>query len=514
MQISVTVLSVLAVILFLFNHKNLLFKLRSAIHDALNSNRVSLKVKKTKTIADIPGPRTLPLFGASWLYSRFGPYTMEKYHEANDDKYKRFGPVVREEVLFNFPLVHLFNKDDIEKILGQRTQYPLRPANEADVYYRKSRPDYYNNIGMVNENGPAWHSLRSQLTPPLSSPQTLKRYAGHIDEIARDFTDLVAKSADSNGQVNDFKKIMYRAGLESVCMVALERRMGFLEEQISFDLQNIMDAIQGYQASSTEAMYGLPLWKYLPESFSGAFTSLVKNKDMLFETFGKIVDETMSDECVQDDQSILRQLMNNDVDIKDVKASVVDYITAGVDTIGHSIIFNIALIAKHPEVQAKLHEEIDAILGDDDEISMNKIAEMKYLKACVQESYRMYPTACQIARIIEEPTTVTGGYQLPKYSVVLCHQRIAALQNENFSQAKDYLPGRWLNDSRKEKGLVLPFGTGKRMCPGKRLAEQEIFILTAKLFQRYKVALVDEFAVEFNFLLTPAGQMRMRFEER
>ena len=66
-------------------------------------------------------------------------------------------------------VISSFTLQDIETILRTPSKYPLRPPNEADVIYRNLRPQYYNNIGMVNENGQNWHFLRSRLTPPLTS---------------------------------------------------------------------------------------------------------------------------------------------------------------------------------------------------------------------------------------------------------------------------------------------------------------------------------------------------------
>ena len=82
--------------------------------------------------------------------------------------YREYGPVVREEVLWNFPLVHLFDRRDIERVLRYPSAYPLRPPNEADVFYRRYRKEYYPNDGVVSLNGPDWHKLRMQLTPPLT----------------------------------------------------------------------------------------------------------------------------------------------------------------------------------------------------------------------------------------------------------------------------------------------------------------------------------------------------------
>ena len=73
------------------------------------------------------------------------------------------------------------------------------------------------------------------------------------------------------------------------------------------------------QSSSNDAMYGLPLWKYLPVYCSPVFTSLVRHKDTLFEIIGNIVDESLADmnaaegeeEEKENDFSILRQLLRN-----------------------------------------------------------------------------------------------------------------------------------------------------------------------------------------------------------
>ena len=97
-----------------------------------------------------------------------------RFHESNFDKFAQYGPVVREEVMWNFPLIHLFDASDIEKILKFKSEAPVRPYNEADVYYRQYRKDLYDNIGMVNENGEEWLRLRKLLTPPLTNRHGFK----------------------------------------------------------------------------------------------------------------------------------------------------------------------------------------------------------------------------------------------------------------------------------------------------------------------------------------------------
>ena len=90
-------------------------------------------------------------------------------------------------------------------------------------------------------------------------------------------------------------------------------------------------------------------------------------------------------------------------------------------------------------------------------------------------------------------------------------------KEENFTRAKEFLPERCLPGQAFEKhspSLNLPFGSGKRQCPGKRLAEQELNIVTAKLFQNFKVELTQPLELEFNYLLTPGGPVALKLTER
>lgn len=100
----------------------------------------------------IPGPYALPGIGTTWIFY-FGDYTFNKLHEYYQEMNKKYGSIMKEEYLANIPIISLFDKKDIIKVLKSGGKYPLRPPNEAVAYYRKSRPDRYATMGLVNEQG-------------------------------------------------------------------------------------------------------------------------------------------------------------------------------------------------------------------------------------------------------------------------------------------------------------------------------------------------------------------------
>lgn len=157
---------------------------------------------------DIPGPLSFPIFGSSWLYSCFGPYSHDQFHRSNFDKFAKYGPVVKEEVLWNHALIHLFDASDIDQVLRSKSDTPFRPPNEADVFYRLYRNDLYANIGMMNENGAAWKMLRKQFSPPLTNRKTPYHYASNMNEIADELVEMIDKRAHQDLGILKGKEVL------------------------------------------------------------------------------------------------------------------------------------------------------------------------------------------------------------------------------------------------------------------------------------------------------------------
>lgn len=63
----------------------------------------------------------------------------------------RYGNIIREEALWNIPVISIKDREIIERVLRIGGKYPIRPPNEVTVNYRKSRPERYTNAGLVNE---------------------------------------------------------------------------------------------------------------------------------------------------------------------------------------------------------------------------------------------------------------------------------------------------------------------------------------------------------------------------
>lgn len=171
-----------------------------------------------------------------------------------------------------------------------------------------------------------------------------------------------------------------------------------------------------------------------------------------------------------------------------------DMLSAGVDTTSNTMSFLLYALALNPEKQAILREEIRGILPDKSSpMTEQAMRNLPYLRACMKEAARMRATLVGTARRLPVDT-VLCGYQMPKFTDISMSTMMMSMEEKNFKRANEFIPERFLKGEQGEHELkaqnpfsFLPFGFGARMCIGKRLAELEIEILTAKLVRNFEI---------------------------
>nr|XP_037273552.1 cytochrome P450 CYP12A2-like [Rhipicephalus microplus] len=155
-------------------------------------------------------------------------------------------------------------------------------------------------------------------------------------------------------------------------------------------------------------------------------------------------------------------------------------------------------LAMNPAVQKKAREEVMSVLPTPGRGEMKfKYTELSYLKACIRESLRLYPTIPGVHRKLDHDV-VMSGYAIPKNTVLRTEMFVSGRLEQNFTRASEFIPDRWLraNGGRAPELLEnwamhpfasLPFSTGIRMCIGRRIAEMELSILVAKILKEFRV---------------------------
>ncbi|RVE45412.1 hypothetical protein evm_009930 [Chilo suppressalis] len=183
--------------------------------------------------------------------------------------------------------------------------------------------------------------------------------------------------------------------------------------------------------------------------------------------------------------------------------------TAGIETLANSLVFLLYLLSGRPDWQERIRSEVPC----SGELHAKDIAAAPSVRAAAMEAFRLLPTAPFLARLLEAPMNV-AGHKLPAGTFVLAHTGAACRHEENFWRADEYLPERWVTvRSPHAAALVAPFGRGRRMCPGKRFVESELYLLLAKIMQRWRVEYDGELDIQFDFLLSPKSPVSLRLVE-
>ena len=156
-------------------------------------------------------------------------------------------------------------------------------------------------------------------------------------------------------------------------------------------------------------------------------------------------------------------------------------VIAGKDTIAIVVEWALAELIRNPKVQKKAQEELDRVIGPERKITEQDFSNLPYLQALVKESLRLHPPTPLMLPHRAKAHVKIGGYDIPKGSVV--HVNVWALGRDPnvWQDVNEFKPERFLKEDVDIKGhdfRLLPFGAGRRICPG---AQMGINLLTLTL---------------------------------
>ncbi|KAL6875694.1 hypothetical protein ACP4OV_013207 [Aristida adscensionis] len=166
-----------------------------------------------------------------------------------------------------------------------------------------------------------------------------------------------------------------------------------------------------------------------------------------------------------------------------------DLFTAGTDTTAATVEWVMAELLRNPSSMAKARAEIAQVIGSKPEVEESDIAQLKYLQAVVKETFRLHPPAPLLLPHQAETTTQIRGYTVPKGTRVLINVWAIGHDSEVWPEPEKFMPERFLE---KEVGFhgrdfeLLPFGSGRRMCPGTPLAMRMVHLMLASLLHRFE----------------------------
>lgn len=171
-----------------------------------------------------------------------------------------------------------------------------------------------------------------------------------------------------------------------------------------------------------------------------------------------------------------------------------------------SIEWTIAELVNHPDTQNKLRSELDSVLGSGVQITEPDVAKLPYLQAVIKETLRLRMAIPLLVPHMNLHDAKLRGYDIPAESKILVNAWYLANNPDQWKRPKEFRPERFLEEESKVEAngndfRYLPFGVGRRSCPGIILALPILGITIGRLVQNFE-------------LLPPPGQSKVDVTEK
>jgi cytochrome P450 len=400
---------------------------------------------------------------------------------------QRYGPVVRYRFL-RTPIYFIAHPDGVERVLH---------TNHAN--YNKSNFDYrilkrLLGEGLLTAENPLWLRQRRLIQPMFHRQRVASFGSIMTDEAARMVagwqTGLAAR------QPFDVSVEMMQITLRVVCRALLDLEIGDDATTIAEGL-DVVVRFFGVSAISL-------LLPFLPTRHNRRLNRAIR-------TLRGIVDRIIAERAREgrDHGDLLAMLLAaRDADsgqpmpTTQIRDEVLTLLLAGHETTANALTWTFYLLANTPEVETKLHDELDHVLGGRAP-SVEDLPRLPYTAMVIQEAMRLYPPAWAISRAAIADDVILG-YRIPAGSVVLLSQWVTQRHPDFWDEPLRLRPERFAPEevARRSRYAYFPFGGGPRLCIGEQFALVEARLILATIAQSYRLRLHADQTVEPEPLVT------------
>lgn len=171
-----------------------------------------------------------------------------------------------------------------------------------------------------------------------------------------------------------------------------------------------------------------------------------------------------------------------------VKAFTQDLLAGGTESSSVTVEWAISELLKKPEIFKKATEELDRVIGRDRWVQEKDIPSLPYIEAIVKETMRLHPVAPMLVPRLAREDCKVAGYDIQKETRVLVNVWTIGRDPEIWENPNEFCPERFVGKNIDVKGQdfeLLPFGSGRRMCPGYSLGLKVIESSFANLLHGY-----------------------------
>ncbi|KAL9378613.1 hypothetical protein Peur_029948 [Populus x canadensis] len=440
-----------------------------------------------------PGPKGLPLVGSMHMMDQITHRGLAKLA-------KQYGGLFHMRMGY-LHMVTVSSPEIARQVLQvQDNIFSNRPANIAISYLTYDRADM-----AFAHYGPFWRQMRKLCVMKLFSRKRAESW-----ESVRDEVDSMLKTVEANiGKPVNLGELIFTLTMNITYRAAFGAKNEGQDEFIKilqefsklFGAFNMSDFIpwlgwidpQGLSARLVKARKALDkfidsiiddhIQKRKQNNFSeDAETDMVDDMLAFYSEEARKVDES------DDLQKAISLTKDN------IKAIIMDVMFGGTETVASAIEWVMAELMKSPEDQKRVQQELADVVGLERRVEESDIDKLTFLKCALKETLRMHPPIPLLLHETSEDAEV-AGYFIPKQTRVMINAYAIGRDKNSWEDPDAFKPSRFLKpgvpDFKGNHFEFIPFGSGRRSCPGMQLGLYTLDLAVAHLLHCFTWELPD-----------------------
>lgn len=394
------------------------------------------------------------------------------------EQWRRHGDVVQFPI--PSPPTYLINHpDDVRTVLVGQS----RVTTKRTVQYRAlSR---VTGLGLLTSDNPVWREHRRVLQPAFH-PATLPRVAVHTAQAAHRLLSRL-DAAGAAGLVDIDEEVMALA-LEVVGESLFGHQLGAVAQRLGDSTLTALGEVVAMARMPLRA----PSWVPTPGNRRMA-RALADLDGAVAAILADRADRGARDGPVD----MLDLLLDSDLDDEAVRDEIVTFLVAGHETVASALTWALILLGTHQDTADRVAAEATAVLatddelGNDSEVDIAVLGQLRTARAVINEAMRLHPPAWLITRSTTADMTL-GGTQVPAGSLVIMSPWIVHRHEAAFADPQEFRPDRFMADNSADgdgpsRGVFIPFGAGPRMCIGRDFAYAEAVLTLAIICRAFRL---------------------------
>lgn len=485
-------------------------------HAYLAAQKRSPQRRSSKPFESLPTPKGLPLVGTA-LHVAFSGGAA-KIHEYCDRRHRELGPLYR-ETLGTVDAVFVADSELIQQVYANEGKYPMHMVPEAWLIYNEVKGIQR---GLFFMDGSEWIEKRRSLNNVFLRAKTVSDHINVFNEVISDLLERWDERRDQAGVLHNMERELYNWSIESLGAMIFGRRLGCVAK--TSDMETIHEFVHCVQQIFSESAkmsmisprlaykLNLPVWRRFVKA---AGRALELAREYVETNVKSIADQTATTSCKQ---GILGQLLlQGNISEEELVRIVADLFLAAADTTSHATQWAFYLLARNPQCQEVLLDEVQRVVPAGHPVTEASLAKLPYVKAVIKEALRLYPVAPFLTRILADDI-VLNGYNVPAGKLILMSLYTTGRNEQHFAEPHAFRPERWLRDQQEQVNswACLPFGLGARSCIGRRVAEVQMQSLIARTVQKFRLAPITdkEVQIRMRLITTPEEPISLRLTPR